>query len=314
MRGEYWDDLMMKWFKKTKSQAWTAICSTANRTSISQVLFRSNAKPLINFADVDVGDISSPVSIKAIVKRFNLKTKRCVFVLDYDDYQMLQLEKLQVPDAEQTQAIAWKLKDLIDYSVENATVDYVDIPTDPHNGARQKYVYAFSARNQDIGKISNDWLSVGVRLKTIDARVMAQRNLAKLFEVENRGLAMLSMDGSRGLLTFTSGGELYHARRIDIDFSRSDVAYERLALELQRSLDAFERQIPYVSLNKLIVAPFDKRNELMVYLKTSFYLPIETFNLQDVCEFDAGVQLDDLNVQSKILPVVGAALREEFTL
>src|SRR5438046_1590690 len=82
---------------------------------------------------------------------------------------------------------------------------------------------------------------------------------AALLEQEGRGLALLSFDERGGLLTITAGGELYVARRIEAthaqvlhpDAERTSMAHERVALEIQRSLDHFGRQYPSIALPKL---------------------------------------------------------------
>ena len=172
-------------------------------------------------------------------------------------------------------------------------------------------MYAFAAKNQLISELSNTLLENGVNLQAIDARVNAQRNIAGLLEQANRGLAMVSFSRRAVLLTFTSGGELYHARLIELDLDRSDSAFERIALELQRSLDNFERQYPHIAINKLYVAPFAEREMFCQQLRESFYIPVETFELGDLFEFGKGVNLDDLALQGHMFSALGGALRQE---
>jgi MSHA biogenesis protein MshI len=301
----------VRWFSKNNSQAWTAIRSSSEHTCIAQVVRRANAKPLVNLAQMAAGSIRTAASAKSIASQYQLKKARCSFVLDFDDYQLLQVEKPNVPATEQKQAVRWKLKDMIDYPVEQATVDVIEIPPDPNNANRQPFVYAFAAKNQLIGELSNMLLESGVNLQAIDARVNAQRNIASLIEQANRGLAMVSFSRRAVLLTFTSGGELYHARLIELDLDRSDSAFERIALELQRSLDNFERQYPHVAINKLYVAPFAEREMFCQQLRESFYIPVETFELGDLFEFGKGVNLDDLALQGHMFSALGGALRQE---
>ena len=101
----------------------------------------------------------------------------------------------------------------------------------------------------------------------IDIPETAQRNISALLEDEGRGLALVSLGANGGLLTVTCGGELYQARQIDValgqnmDEEHRSHAFERIALELQRSLDNFERQFPYIGVSRLLVAPFKHREE-----------------------------------------------------
>jgi MSHA biogenesis protein MshI len=217
-----------------------------------------------------------------------------------------------VPQNELKLAVSWKLKDLIDYPVEQATIDVVNIPPDPSNTKRQQHIFAISANNQQLAEVTNQLIEAGINLQAIDALVFAQRNIASLLEEENRGLAMLSFNSSGGLLTFTSGGELYHARRIEIDKARTKTAFETISLELQRSLDHFDSQFPYITINKLLLAPFDLRDAFCEHLRNYINLPIVKFELSDIFEFDAAIELGDLNRQASLMPVLGAALRGEI--
>jgi MSHA biogenesis protein MshI len=307
VEGKY----IVKWFSKNTSQAWTAIRSSGEYTCIAQVVRRANAKPLVSLAEMTIGNIRTPISAKTIASQYKLKKTPCSFVLDFEDYQLLQVEKPGVPAAEQKQAVRWKLKDMIDYPVQQATVDIVEIPPDPSNTNRQAFVYAFAAKNQLIGDLSNTLLDSGVNLRAIDAMCISQRNIAGLLEQENRGLAMMSVAHNFGLLTFTKGGELYHARRIEIDLERTANAFERMALEMQRSLDSFERQYPHIAINKLYVAPFAERELFCEQLRETIYIPVETFELSDLFEFDKDVNLSDLAMQGRMMPALGGALRQE---
>lgn len=86
-------------------------------------------------------------------------------------------------------------------------------------------------------------------LAAIDLPEISQRNLAALFEQDGRGLATLVFDDDEGLLTFTVGGELLVARHVEItarqlttaDDDRRGILFERIALDIQRSLDNFDR-------------------------------------------------------------------------
>ncbi len=304
----------MQWFKQKNSGSWTAIRCTDKKTSIATVTRRHNNKPLVNAANIEPGNLEDPQLLKILKDKYKANKTRCSFVLGFSRYQLLQIEKPNVPDDELKQVVRWKLKDMIDYPVEQATIEVIHVPPDPANARRQQYVFAIPTNNQQLAEVSNQLINAGVNLLVIDARVFAQRNIASLLEEENRGLAMLSFNSSGGLLTFTSGGELYHARRIEIDGERNKTAFETITLELQRSLDHFDSQFPYITINKLILAPFELRDAFCEHLRNYINLPVVTFELSDIFEFDTHVDLDDLGRQASLLPVLGAALREEATL
>ena len=57
-------------------------------------------------------------------------------MLDDADYQMQLVEAPSVPREEMRSAVRWKLKDLLDYPVDAATIDVADVPTDRSGAPR----------------------------------------------------------------------------------------------------------------------------------------------------------------------------------
>ena len=84
---------------------------------------------------------------------------------------------------------------------------------------------------------------------------------------------------------------------------------ERLALELQRTLDNFDRQYGYVSISRLMLASeFDGRG-VVAALADNLYLPVLAMDLADVIDFPAVPELKGLERQAQGLMAIGAALR-----
>jgi MSHA biogenesis protein MshI len=308
----------MRLFTKKKTIGWTAIHADENGTSFAHVNTSPHEKPLVLFGGRYSENIKDHASTKTLTTNLSLSNQRCSLLLTQGEYKLVHLEKPNVPANELIQALSWKLKELIDYPVEQATIDVLNIPTNPNNKNRQSYVYAIAAKNGLISGYIQRFVDAGASLEVIDIPELAQRNIAAYLEQENRGLAMLSINGAGGLLTFTSGGELYHTRYIEIDTSllqssdseRKSKVFERLSLEIQRSLDSFEREFTYITTNRLVLAPFAGREDFYDYLKSFLNIQIDRLDLADIFEFEAKFELGDLAMQANLLPVLGAALRE----
>jgi MSHA biogenesis protein MshI len=232
---------------------------------------------------------------------------------------MQLVEAPAVPAPEVKFAVRWQLKELLDYPADAATLDVASVPKDVSGAARAQYVYAVTARNDRILERMQLFRSAKFPLEAIDVPEMAQRNVARLFEQQSRGLALLAFDDLGGLLTFTAAGELYMARRTEITAAQlTDVqgeareqTLERLVLELQRSLDHFDRQFSYVGVGKLLVAPLAADLQLERYLADNLGLPVETLDLAQVLDFGGAPELREPARQGYRLHIIGAALREE---
>ena len=219
-----------------------------------------------------------------------------------------------MPPDERVQALRWRLKDVVDFPVDGAAIAIADIPTE---GARQANVFAVVAPATVIGERMALFHEKKVPLEAIDIPEMAVRNVAALFEEANRGLAFLALTQGDGLLTITYRGELYLSRRIEIasgalaqaDDERRGQMLERLALELQRTLDNFDRQYGFISVSRLLIASEFDCTGTAAALAQNLYLPVQAADLATVLDFAALPELRSAERQAQSLLAIGAALR-----
>ncbi|MGJ9416168.1 agglutinin biogenesis protein MshI [Massilia sp. CMS3.1] len=247
---------------------------------------------------------------------------RSITVLNGGEYQILSVDAPNVPADELKTAVRWRLKDMLDFHVDDATVDVLDLPVDPNAAVRAQHsMFAIAARNSVIEARQTLFTAAKVELAVIDIPEMAQRNISALVEPPGRGVAMLSFGSEGGLLTVSFRGELYLARRIDLgieqlldeDIERRNAAFDRVTLELQRSLDNFERQYSFISVAKLVLAPSAVIG-LEEYLSSNLYMPVDTLDLASLFDFERAPELTDKRLQQRFLVPLGAALRHEETV
>lgn len=303
----------------SKGGDWLSIALYRDRIDVARVERRRSGPPVVQLCESYAKKGSDGDTLKSMVRSLRPSRFRCSNMLDSADYQLQLVEAPAVPATEVKSAVRWQLKDLLDYPVEAATVDVASVPKDKSNNARTQYVYAVSAQNERIAGRMKLFKTAKFPLEAIDVPEMAQRNVAQLFEQQARGLALLAFDDQGGLLTFTSSGELYMSRRTEITAAQltevqgeeREQTLERLVLELQRSLDHFDRQFSYVGVSRLLVAPLAVDLGLERYLADNLGLPVETLDLTQVLEFDGAPELRDRARQGYRLHIIGAALRQE---
>ena len=234
------------------------------------------------------------------------------------EYQMLQVEAPNVPPEELKTAVRWRLKDMLDFHIDDATIDVLDIPVDKTGASRAHSMFAVAARNSLIQARQDLFAEAEVPLSVIDIPEMAQRNIAALLEPEGRGLAMLSFDDTGGLLTVNFNKELYLARHFDVtlamlqdaDLERRHAAFDKIALELQRSLDHFDRQYSFISISRLMLAPTGVPS-LQDFLAGNIYMPLEALDLATVFDLSEVPGLQAMSEQVRHFLPLGAALRQE---
>ncbi len=258
-------------------------------------------------------------TLQRLRRELHLDRFSCATLLPARQYQLQSIDAPNVPEAEMKSAVRWRLKDFLEYPMETATVDVVSIPADQAAAGRGRSVYAVSARNQDIELRMKIFAQAKIALRVIEVAEMAQRNLATLFETDQRALAMLSFSEEGGLITFSARGELYLSRRIEISIDQlvgvrteeRDQLFERIALELQRSLDHFDRQFSNTPLARLLLAPLPEEVGLSAYLAGNLSAPVESVNLGDVLDFHDVPELREPTEQMMRWRTLGTALRVE---
>lgn len=309
-------------FTKTKTNpGWMAISLLKEGICFAHVIRHAGARPQVERIGFhSCSPESVPATLEKISKEHGLHRYQCTTLLGPGEYQILSVDAPNVPREELKAAIRWRIKDMLDFHIDDATIDVLDVPVDPNAPARNHSMFAVVARNSVIRERQERFEAARVGLKAIDIPEMAQRNISALLEQEGRGTAVLSFEEGGGLLTVTYQGELYLARRVDLPFAqlstedaeRRHAAFERVTLELQRSLDHFDRQYHFITVSRLVLGPLPAVLEsLEAYLSSNLYLPVESMSLAGLLNLDRVPELADAALQQRYLATLGAALRFE---
>jgi len=278
-----------------------------------------DGKPVVTVCGMTQAAASNPASVAKTARDMHMARYRCTGLLDPSEYQMLVVEAPNVPPEELKTAMRWRVKDMLDYHIDDATLDVLDIPPDKNNPARGHSMYAVAARNEVIAKRVALCDDAKIPLEAIDIPEMAQRNIANLLAQPGRGVALLSFDEHGGLLTVSYEGELYLARHIDVSWRDLAQAgpetqhgfFDRITLELQRSIDHLERQFQFISVHQLWLAPLSDGAALRDYLATNLYLPVALLDLNDLFDFSRVPALASPENQVRFFLPLGATLRHE---
>ena len=283
-------------------EGWLAARIRADELILAHAARTAADRPVVTLCE------SFPLTEFKAAGRFNRYSVSCL--LNAEEYQLFSSDVPAVPKDEMKQAARWKIKDLIDYGIEEATVDLLDVPGGKDGKGRSLMVVA--ARNAIIREKIRRFSKMGLPLSAIDIPEVAQRNIATLMEKGDQGIAMLSISEEGGLLTFSCKGELYFTRRIDAALKLEEGEegkrqLERITLELQRSLDFFDRQYHAIPVPRLILAPFPGAAEMMEYLSANLYVPVQMADLNELFEFPESLSQEK---QSGYFLLLGGALRK----
>lgn len=307
----------MRFFSKTKKkQGAITVDVQANGFAIAVVRRIADAKPVVDMAAFyPVAPEQWRDVLERVARELKASSSHIGTLLSSGEYQILSVEAPNVPREELKTAVRWRLKDMLDFHVDDATIDVLDIPVDKNAPSHTHQMFVVAARNATIETRQSLFASAGAGLSVIDIPEMAQRNISVLAQGDGRGLAMLSFDAEGGLLTVTAAGELYLSRRVDVTLSqlmeepaRAQNYHDKITLELQRSLDHFDRQYHYINVGRLVLAPNNAAG-LHEYLAQNLYMPVEKLNLAEVLDLSATPELLDIEQQRRFFMPLGAALR-----
>ena len=306
-------------FSRNAHTGWFAICINKNGIYFERLKYAKGNLPHVVICAFHPVEPVTPAVLEKLRKDAHISDFQFTTLLAPGEYQMLLVEAPDIPVDELKAAIRWRIKDSLSYHIDDATVDVLQIPSSKKSGVdRPQSLYAIAASNEIIRKRIALFEKAKIDLKVIDIPEMAQRNIAALFEEGERGLVLLAFDDSGGILTITSEGELYFARRIEITIGQLQDAdenlrqqyLERVELELHRSLDYFSRQFSHISIKRLLVSAPEQLG-LVQMLAASLEVPVEQLDLAQVLDISAVPALADSEYAAQAFFALGAALRLE---
>ena len=293
---------------KTAS-GWLAVVFDAKTVGVARVERRTGEKPSLRLCEFFERSSSDKETLKRLDAKLKLRSYRLTTLLHYGQYQMLQIDAPAGDRAEARDIARWRIKEMVDFSIDQATVDLLTVPP---VGGRTPQPWAVAASHDILRPIVQLFQDARLNLTAIDIPELAQRNVSALFEQENRGMALLAFDDEGGRLTLTWQGELYASRRIEVTRSALATAgdsqgglFERVLLDVQRSLDNFERNFSAIAISRLLVAPLPENPGFLDYLRSNLYQPVAVLDLA------ATPALQNPRQQALALSLIGAALRDE---
>lgn len=302
-------------FKAKRVPGVMAIVPFSDRIDLAHVERSPGMRPVLRVLDSFKHGTQLSDSLQRLSSVRALRAACNTSLMATGEYQITQMEPPAVPLEERCNAVRWKLKEQVDFPVDTASIGVLDVPME---GARQPSIFAVAAAGDKVGHLMTAFADAKVPLDAIDIPELAQRNISALLEDENRGLALLSLGEAGSLLTITFRGELYLTRRTEISAAQLAAAdaesrerlFERLMLELQRTLDNFDRQFGFVTVSALVVSACPAVDGLLPYLAENLYVPVRPLDLTAVIDCSAIPELQNPERQAQCLMSIGAALRE----
>ncbi|MDQ2075218.1 MSHA biogenesis protein MshI [Marinimicrobium sp. ABcell2] len=261
---------------------------------------------------IPLSDQASPEeALQARVDRLGLRGRTCNLVLGREDYTLLLVEAPAVPANELRQALSWKVRDLIDFPVAEAVVDAFLLPEDKSRGSK-RMAYVAVARRATITRLVNQANESDLKLASIDIPELALRNLVVNCCETDRGAALVKLVPGGGSLQIVRGDDLFLARQFALPYEGGlleDLPADALVLELQRSLDYFERQMRQPPPAQVYLAGENvSADKLTDEIQSALPADLTLLSLAPGLDIDAQIPAHSLSL---CLDALGAGLRTE---
>lgn len=286
------------------------VCAGAEEDETGR-LFPEVSQSTLLLNDSADGDQMS--MLRDFVDHAELQKCSCDVVLSHADYQMLLVEAPDVPDAELRDAIRWRVKDLISIPLENAAMDVFLLPADGSRGGK-KMAYVVAADAERVKSLIELVNHSGLELNAIDIAEMALRNLAYIkdqLNEESLGVAIVRLLEGGGSVSLYRKGNMYLSRQFNIDYGGGlldDIPFDSFILEVQRSLDYYERQMGQVPPSALYICGENVSDDkVTIDIKRGLSVPVHYLELDKTVTAQEGVEEGLLH---SCVAALGGALRK----
>lgn len=303
--------------KQVASNALVAVCPSTQGISLARVRREADLPPVLEaceFFPVALKD--QPARLARLRKDYDLGGYECLSVMELGSYHLHLVEAPDVQPSELRAAIRWRIKDLIDFHIDDAVIDVFEVANQKAAGSN-RMMYAVVARTSAVKQRIDQLTRAEINLTVIDIPELALRNLARLLPEDVGGVATLYLHRDAGLITITRQATLYLSRRIDtgiadltgIDAEQQKRRFDNIIVEIQRSLDYYESHFSQPAVANVVISPLPEAlGTFTEYLNQQLDLQVREMDLNQL--IDVPEQMDK-EKQGACLLAVGAALREE---
>lgn len=295
----------------------TGLSISSAGIAIAQVVREETQVPVLKACEfIPVAEAGRSTALAKLVADHGLQGSLCVSVLQPNTHSLLLIEAPDVQPAELKAAVRWRIKDLIDFHIDDAVIDVFEVPDQGAPG-RARLMYAVAARATNIREQADMANSSSLQLEVIDIPELALRNISSLLNEDVRGMAMLYFTDAAGVITLTHQGALFLSRNLDVGMQQLAVqdegqrlqALDRVVLEVQRSLDYYESHFGQGAISQLVIAPLLSDVPGMIpHFSANLGVAVSMLDLNNVLEC---AQPLSTQLQAQCLTAIGAALRTE---
>ncbi len=309
--------------KRIDRNALASVCVREHGLAIAKVRREANVPPVLEqalFQPVQSAE-ELDAALPRLIKVQELDRAVGITAMELGSYALVLVEAPDVKPDELRAAIRWRVRDLIDFHIDDAVVDAFEVPQKNPTG-HNRMMYAVVARSNTVRELIDRLNHAGLRLEVVDIPELALRNIASLLPEDSGGVALLHLGAQRGLIVITRQQQLFMSRRIEtglaglpdtaIHASDSDTIEDWLDIinrEIQRSLDYYDSHFSAPPVSAIVVCPIAQEISGMTqYMSEQLGIPVRMLDINGIIDCETPL---DAATQADCLLAIGAALRQE---
>ena len=256
--------------------------------------------------------------LRALGRAHALRGASLAGVLGRTQYRLISTEVDDLPREEWSGVVRWRLKEQVDFPVDDAIVEVLGVPQDTQNRSNNSAIALLEPR-AEAQKLSLAADDAGLAWTSIEVPETGLRNICALAETESQAHALIAFGHEHALLVITLGGELVMTRTIEVAAAALMGSEEtrggavgRAGLEVLRTLDTFERTHSKATLSGLSVALSGGAESMAEVLADLVYVPVKALMLEQLLDCSAlGHTPEQIEALASLenLSLLGAALR-----
>lgn len=313
---------MFSFFGKSKIRGRAGLALTADGLAYAGLATGAES-PVLKTCGFALAEQSDDLQqLQALASQESLCGYQLAVCLDRSRFNLSQVEAPPVEEEEMLQALTWRVKELIDFPLDELVLDYVDIPPTKSGGGM---IYTVTSQQSTIQNIVDRANTGEGLLERIDIPALALQNIACRLPQANEGIALLNLCQRDSLLTLGRGDKLYLSRGVDATSTDLRIGipplantqiltlFDSLLLDIQRSLDYYDSFFTDPPIRHLLVPAGDELLDgLIDYLNANLAIDVRRLSMEDLLATGEELSIDPERFGELMLALGAALWRREL--
>lgn len=294
----------------------TKLLSKAESNQTIGIAFRQDAMAYCHLPELGecqyhqapITDGNQEKAIKALVNTPDVQAQGHL-VIAPSQYQIVQVDKPEVPEEEMLSALKWQVKELVTIPPEDMILDYFSGPVLAGGSEKLNVVCSQKSALKVLVEALDD---SDINLKTISTEEFA---FASLVPFQEQALMLVCQQPNEEIvILIVKLGRIYFHRRLrgyaqlgtktieELSFG----AVDSLSLEIQRSSDYFERQLKQAPIKEIqVILPIKTADYIVNKLGENTNTPVVSFSFderhKDKAMFAAAIGATQLDLMERFV-------------